>query len=81
MAKVQSDQLSFTEYRMHYGLGGPHRLQIELASSARWFEGFTRLLPTDRTGPREVSSPRTWLLQTGWQHYGLIDPASVPGSL
>ena len=59
----------------------PHTVQIDMASSARWFEGFTRLLPADRTGPREIAEPRSWLLQTGWKHYGPIDPATVPGSL
>ena len=55
-------------------------VRIDSASSSRWFEGFTRYLPAARTGEREVARPRSWLLSTGWKHYGAIDPATVPGT-
>ena len=57
----------------------PNRVQIDEASSARWFEGFTRELPADRTGEREVGHPRSWLLTLGWKQRGLINPAIIPG--
>ena len=57
----------------------PTRVQIDEASSARWFEGFTRKLAADRTGTREVGRPRSWLLKSGWKAHGLIDPATLPG--
>ena len=59
----------------------PLEVELDRASSARWFKGFKEELPADRTGPSEVSRPRTWLLSTGWrQTHGLIDPAYVPGA-
>ncbi len=56
------------------------RVQIDEASSARWFEGFSRQLPADRAGVCEVSRPRCWLLSRGWRHYGPISPALIPGA-
>ena len=57
---------------------------LDAASSGRWFDGwstsppaFGRFADVDRA--REVAAPRTWLLGTGWQLVGLIDPAQVPG--
>ena len=58
----------------------PRQVQLDPASSARWFEGFARQLSADRTGSCEVSHPRSWLLGRGWRKHGLIDPAFVPGS-
>jgi REP element-mobilizing transposase RayT len=58
----------------------PRKVQLDEASSARWFTGFARLLPADRTGSCEVSHPRSWLLGKGWRKHGLIDPAFVPGA-
>ncbi len=59
----------------------PLEVELDRASSARWFKGFNEELPADRTGPSEVSLARTWLLSTGWwQKHGLIDPAYVPGA-
>jgi REP element-mobilizing transposase RayT len=46
-------------------------------SSAAWFDGWT-------TGPRRPSEPRpvarskTWLMQVGWRHHGLISPDEIP---
>ncbi len=57
----------------------PNRVQIDEASSARWFEGFTRTLPADRTGKREVGHPKSWLLTRGLEKHGLINPALIPG--
>ena len=57
----------------------PARVQIDEASSARWFEGFTRELKADRTGEREVGHARSWFLTTGWRKLGLINPAIIPG--
>ena len=58
----------------------PLPVEIDPFSSARWFDHFTRFLPADRTGEREVGRPRSWLLFEGWQDHGNIDPAMIPGS-
>ena len=58
----------------------PPPVQIDAASSARWFDGFSRSLNADRSGEREVGKPRSWLLSEGWKQYGMIDPAVVPGT-
>ncbi|MBW2399965.1 MAG: transposase [Deltaproteobacteria bacterium] len=65
-------------WRERRGAVPPARL--DAASSSRWFDGFTRELPGDRAGPREVARPRTWLLTRSWRRHGLIDPASIPGT-
>jgi hypothetical protein len=55
------------------------------ASSARWFEGWKRQVPSASEAPTApVSRPpvaraRTWLLTVGWRRHGLLDPADVPG--
>jgi REP element-mobilizing transposase RayT len=55
-------------------------MQLDEASSGRWFDGW-RILPRGPTdaGPREVAPARTWLLSRGWRRHGLVDPAEVPG--
>jgi len=66
-------------WRERHGAPPPERL--DEASSGRWFEGWRRP-PGSREPPRgsrEVAEARTWLLSTGWQRHGLIDPAEVPG--
>ena len=57
----------------------PPRVCLDEASSARWFEGFSRALPADRSGESEVSRARSWLGRVGWRWYGRIDPGWVPG--
>jgi len=60
--------------------GTPPPVRLDEASSARWFDGFTRKLACDRTSPMEVAPPQLWVLQKGWRRAGgLIDPATVPG--
>ncbi len=65
-----------------------HRVALDPASSARWFDGWKRwpprsqdvhgaLPPVRRKCP--VARPRTWLLRVGWRRQGLLDPADVPG--
>jgi REP element-mobilizing transposase RayT len=66
-------------FRQKHGRA-PQQVQLDPASSARWFEGFRRLLPADRNGRCEVSWARSWLLRDGWRKFGSIDPAFVPGS-
>jgi REP element-mobilizing transposase RayT len=67
-------------WRQRFGVAPPVRL--DEASSGRWFDGW-RSRPPDPphagSGPRDVASPRTWLLAAGWRRHGLIDPAEVPG--
>ena len=52
---------------------------IDPASSGRWFDGWKRGVRHPGAGPPAVAAPRTWLLRTGWQRYGLMDPLDVPG--
>jgi hypothetical protein len=56
-------------------------LQVDPASSGRWFDGWRRKLHVRgaNVGPMPVTRPRTWLLAIGWRHHGLIDPEEVPG--
>lgn len=63
-----------------------HATRLDRASSARWFDGWTRgtLAPDERTCATPAARPpvaraRTWLLTTGWRRWGLLDPADVPG--
>ena len=65
-------------------LPGPVRL--DLASSARWFEGWRPGIARQEVPARfrlgstpAVSRPRTWLLREGWRRRGLLDPSDVPG--
>lgn len=60
-------------------------VRLDPASSARWFEGWKRKVPSAgdlRAAPIErpsVARARTWLLSVGWRRYGLLDPADLPG--
>jgi hypothetical protein len=52
-------------------------VRFDPASSARWFDGWTRAEPAnDRP---TVARVKTWLLTVGWRRHGAIDPAYVPG--
>ncbi len=49
------------------------------ASSGRWFDGWrSATAPPSSADVREVTTARTWLLQTGWRRHGLIDLADTP---
>ncbi len=52
-------------------------VRLDPASSARWFDGWTRAKPA--ADQPAVARGRTWLLAVGWRRHGLIDPADVPG--
>jgi len=55
-------------------------VRLDPASSARWFDGWTRVgLEAASAGARPVASARSWLLCLGWRRHGSIDPADVPG--
>jgi len=57
-------------------------VRFDEASSAAWFEGWSRtvgLTRSSRDAP-PVAAPRTWLLRAGWRRHGLIDPAEIPGA-
>jgi len=57
------------------------RVQLDPASSARWFDGWvTATSAGELSEQRPVARARTWLLAVGWKRHGLIDPADVPGS-
>ncbi len=65
-------------WRQRFGVAPPVRLDI--ASSGAWFDGWTRPPPmTAQSWPRDVASPRTWLLHEGWRRSGLVNPAETPG--
>jgi REP element-mobilizing transposase RayT len=58
------------------------RVRLDPASSARWFDGWSRLPreePEPPVAPPPTSAPRTWLLAEGWRRQGLIDPSDPPG--
>jgi REP element-mobilizing transposase RayT len=52
---------------------------LDALSSAQWFDGFSRPIPSEfrSVGPRGVP-PRTWLLAVGWRRRGLIDWSEAP---
>ncbi len=65
-------------WKERHGMAPP--VQLDEASSARWFDGWKRLLPAPLVrDPPEVAPPHTWLLAIGWRRHGLVDPAEVPG--
>jgi len=53
---------------------------LDPASSARWFDGWTRRPDGRASDAPVVSRARTWLLAVGWKRHGTIDPAEVPGT-
>jgi len=57
---------------------------LDPASSARWFDGWTRSTPIASTLmdtlERPVARAQTWLLTVGWRRGGLLDPADIPGT-
>ena len=54
---------------------------LDPASSARWFDGWSRATEPSPPEPHAaVSPPRGWLLRVGWRSCGLIDPSEVPGA-
>ena len=54
---------------------------IDPASSARWFDGWTRgAYSIKRTKEGVVvAAARTWLLSIGWRKWGPLDPNETPG--
>lgn len=65
-------------FKQRRGFAPP--VDLDRASSSRWFPGFSRKLTSKLKAPREVAVPRSWLLREGWRKTGgLIDPATVPG--
>jgi REP element-mobilizing transposase RayT len=61
--------------------GGKPPVRLDEASSAHWFDGWTRSVQPllSSREPPSTAEPRTWLLRVGWRRHGLIDPAEVPG--
>jgi REP element-mobilizing transposase RayT len=60
--------------------GTPPPVQLDVASSGAWFDGWSRPPPsTGEQGFRAVARPHGWLLVKGWRQHGLVDPAEVPG--
>jgi len=58
-------------------------LELDSASSARWFDGWRSDPPATPAPPgpepRPIARARSWLLRLGWQLHGLLEPAAVPG--
>jgi hypothetical protein len=70
-------------WRQRFGRNPPVRLDV--ASSGRWFDGWSDPTFTGETTcigqkPPEVSPARTWLARVGWRRHGLVDPREVPGA-
>lgn len=61
--------------------GTPPPVRLDEASSAAWFDGWTRSVqPLAPREPPPIAAPRSWLLRIGWQRHGLLDPAEMPGA-
>ena len=57
---------------------------LDRFASGAWFHRWSRPIPRAASyEPKPISSPKTWLLRTGWwKHAGpTIDPMSTPGRL
>jgi REP element-mobilizing transposase RayT len=49
---------------------------VDAASSARWFRGWKAGFYLDESrDPPPVAAATSWLLRSGWQKHGLLDPA------
>lgn len=60
--------------------GSAPPVKLDEASSAAWFDGWSRRLqPLSSREPPPTAAPRTWLLRIGWRKHGLIDASEVPG--
>jgi hypothetical protein len=62
------------------GLRLPCGMQVDHASSGRWFSGWSGA-PTRAHDSPAVVAPRSWLLRVGWQRWGLVGRDEVPGGL
>ncbi len=73
---------NWRRHREDYANGTESKWKIDWFSSAISFTGWTQRfsLPKDYT-PLPVSPPRTALLSSRWQHYGLVSPYECPGPL
>jgi putative transposase len=67
-------------YRKHAAERGEEfeRGWTDPCSSAAWFDGWSRRVPT-LDEPPPVARAKTWLLSKGWQLHGLISPDETPG--
>ena len=50
---------------------------LDPCSSARWFSGWRRAVPTE-AARSPVAAPRTWLAAVGWRRLGLIGDNEAP---
>ncbi len=64
-------------YERHRRL--PPDSRPDAASSAPWFDGWSRSRPPPPGRTMEVAPARAWLLCSGWRRNGLIDPDEIPG--
>jgi putative transposase len=67
-------------YRKHAAERGERceRGWTDPCSSAAWFSGWSRRVPTSDEAP-PVARAKTWLFTKGWQLHGLISPDETPG--
>ena len=62
-----------------YGPAGTGaRSYYDSASSAAWFDGWTKP-PMPPAGPPIVAAAQTWLVRVGWRRHGLLRPGERPG--
>lgn len=66
-------------FKQRRGVAPP--VQLDEASSARWFSGWLGGGVEPPVAERETAAPRSWLARSGWRRYGSIDPAGVPGTM
>lgn len=81
-ARYAFNALSYVlnNWRRHREDTAPHRGHLDLFSSAVSFNGWTQpFQPPAKHEPLPVSRPRTGLLESGWQHFGLIPNDDCPG--
>jgi REP-associated tyrosine transposase len=65
-------------WRQRTGTAPP--VKLDEASSAAWFDGWTRSgRPALSGAPPPIAAPHTRLLRIGWRRHGLIDLSEVPG--
>ena len=57
----------------------PAAAKVDTLSSGVWFDGWKDVIPDPPDRFREVATPKSWLLATGWRRHRLIRIGEVPG--
>jgi len=51
---------------------------LDPCSSARWFDGFRDVAPSQHLPSAPTREPRTWVLRVGWRRHGLLSVEEGP---